>query len=83
MQHKCFGKLRSLPLFGSHVFYSFYYKTIHKSSPNYRSLICYNFFYIHAIGVVGGSIESSHFVLFSNGKAGSIEGLLNFLCHTY
>ena len=32
-----------------HVFYSFYYKTIHKSSPNYGSLICYNFFYIHAI----------------------------------
>ena len=75
MQHKCFGKLRSLPFFGSHVFYSFYYKTIDKTSPNYRSLICYNFFYIHAIVVVEGSIESSHFVLSSNAKAGLIEGL--------
>ena len=28
------------------------------------------------MGVVEGSIESSHFVHFSNGKAGLIEGLL-------
>ena len=37
---------------------------------------------ICSLGVVEGSYESSHFVLSSNRKIGSIEGLLNFLSHT-